>query len=68
MAPLYDFDCPVCHHRFETLIRKSEEFEEVQCPKCGGRELQMRISVPGTYQIKGDNSASTRPRKSRSNQ
>jgi putative FmdB family regulatory protein len=62
MAPLYDFECVSCHHRFESLLRKPEEISEVACPQCGHEQLQMRFSAHAGYSIKGDNSASVRPR------
>jgi putative FmdB family regulatory protein len=62
MAPLYDFECVSCHHRFEALLRKPSEIADVVCTACGNTELQMRFSAIGGYSIKGDNSASVRPR------
>jgi putative FmdB family regulatory protein len=61
MCPIRDFECVRCHHRWDELIRKPEELSEVKCPTCGSGELQLRLSMPGGYSIKGDNSASVRP-------
>lgn len=66
--PMREFDCMQCNANFDTLIRNNRDLEEAECPKCGSKELQQRLSVPGNYTIKGNNGASTRPVKSRSNQ
>lgn len=32
--PLYEFECPVCEHVFET-IRTSSQSKKAPCPECG---------------------------------
>ena len=41
--PIYEFSCESCQTRFETLVLRKDE--SVQCPKCGGSQLQKRISA-----------------------
>ena len=63
--PIRDFECCKCHHRFDSLIRSTQDLEEVKCPACGGTELQLRLTFAANYSIKGNNSASTRPNMSK---
>lgn len=41
--PVYEFHCPGCGRRFETLIRSGQEPE---CPDCGARNLERLLSIP----------------------
>jgi putative FmdB family regulatory protein len=61
MSPLYDYRCPndACDKRFESL---TQPWEPVRCPECFSYPCERQISAPSNYQIKGDNSASTRPK------
>jgi putative FmdB family regulatory protein len=68
MAPMREFECNHCGANFDTLVRTEADLSELQCPKCGATELQQMLSFASNYTIKGNNSASTRPVKSRSNQ
>jgi len=60
--PLYDFKCKAdrCGQVFESLSRP---WEPVKCPACGFYPCEKLLSAPGDYQIKGDNSSSTRPKR-----
>jgi putative FmdB family regulatory protein len=40
--PLYEYDCRVCDHHFETLIRGHETPE---CPACHATDLQRTLST-----------------------
>lgn len=62
MAPLHDYECLLCHTRFEKLVKSGEK---VECINCGHSQLQLRISAPSGYKIKGNNSASVTPKKFR---
>ena len=63
--PIRDFECTKCQYKFEVIINKKED-EPVSCPRCNEKTLQLCWSFPATYFINGDNSASVRPKKSRS--
>jgi putative FmdB family regulatory protein len=40
--PLYDFHCGVCGVEFERLVRAGDI---VECPSCGGRDLERLLST-----------------------
>ena len=40
--PVYEYDCKSCAHRFELLVRGTEE---PRCPACQGTALERRLSV-----------------------
>lgn len=40
--PLYEYQCRTCDHRFETLVRGSEQ---PTCPACHGADLEKALSV-----------------------
>lgn len=40
--PLYEFECHGCHKRFEELVSSSSD---VECPKCGSRDLEKLMSA-----------------------
>lgn len=48
--PLYEYECPKCHHRFE-LIEKNTAPETHKCPKCGAK-AQRLLAAPA-IQFKG---------------
>ena len=48
--PLYEYECEVCGHRFES-IRKFSDAPLEQCPKCGGA-IQKLQSAPA-FHLKG---------------
>jgi putative FmdB family regulatory protein len=60
--PLRDFFCYDCHKTFEALVRNSDELLEQKCIHCESTKLQLQLSAHSGYSIKGDNSASTRPK------
>jgi putative FmdB family regulatory protein len=57
--PIYDFRCVDCLKTFESLMKP---WEPVQCPHCRSQAVDRLPSTFGGYQIKGDNSASQRPK------
>jgi putative FmdB family regulatory protein len=61
--PLYEYHCPKCGKDFETLVRACDP--EIKCKFCEDPYVVLKPSVWGSYAIKGDNSASTRPRRRR---
>lgn len=58
--PIRDFICEECGHQFEEIVGF---YDDVKCPHCeSGGNPKALPSAPGSYRIKGDNSASTRPK------
>jgi putative FmdB family regulatory protein len=49
-VPLYEYECKQCSHRFEKIMKFSDEPIKV-CPKCGG-EVEQMVSAPAV-QFKG---------------
>lgn len=43
MAPLYEYACDACKHRFEERV-SSHESPAPECPKCGKSEARKQIS------------------------
>ena len=41
--PIYEYDCPLCHNPFESLIRS---WDPVRCPRCGCIEVERRFPLP----------------------
>ena len=48
--PLYEYECKQCGHRFEKIMKFSDDPIKV-CPKCGG-EVEQMVSAPAV-QFKG---------------
>jgi putative FmdB family regulatory protein len=48
--PLYEYECYVCHHRFEKIQRVDDK-SPVTCPNCDG-EVRRLLGVPA-LQFKG---------------
>lgn len=48
--PLYEYECFLCHHRFERIQRVSDE-PLTECPACGGAVRRL-LGVPA-LQFKG---------------
>ncbi|MEW6733796.1 MAG: zinc ribbon domain-containing protein [Acidobacteriota bacterium] len=42
--PLFDYVCQECNHRFEVLVRKSDE--KIQCPKCQSEKTERQLARP----------------------
>ncbi len=49
--PLYEYQCKVCHHRFEKIQKFSDPLVTL-CPECGEDEVEQMISAPAV-QFKG---------------
>jgi putative FmdB family regulatory protein len=43
MAPLYEYACPSCSHRFEERV-STHESPAPDCPQCGAKEAKRQIS------------------------
>ncbi len=61
---LYDFECIKCKVVFEALVdKKPEKFtENPPCPTCCESHTLLKAVASSGYTIKGNNSASTRPK------
>ncbi|GBD09802.1 hypothetical protein HRbin22_02063 [Candidatus Thermoflexus japonica] len=42
--PLYEYRCRACGAEFERLVRWNTPVEEIECPRCGRREAEKRLS------------------------
>lgn len=60
MPPIKDFVCEACSVALDNQVVKQDEL--VSCPLCK-QDMKPLLSYPSNYTIKGDNSASVRPRK-----
>ena len=56
--PLYEYKCPACGAEKEKIAKMTDE---VTC-ECGETMKRNVFTTFGGYSIKGDNSASTRPK------
>ncbi|MFZ5433225.1 MAG: FmdB family zinc ribbon protein [Calditrichota bacterium] len=43
--PIYDYDCRNCGGEFEELRRLSDRDEDVECPYCGEKDCERRMSL-----------------------
>ena len=41
--PIYEFECSVCSHIFERLMKVGEDHENLTCPECGAVNPQKVI-------------------------
>ena len=63
MPPLKDFQCNQCQAETKDFLYRS--YDEIECPACGSKDVQLQFSYAANYTIGGDNSASVRPQKSK---
>lgn len=59
--PLYSYTCKACCESTETITSYPPP-DSLQCTHCGSHATTLDLSTPGNYTIKGNNSASTRPK------
>ncbi|MBL7183119.1 MAG: zinc ribbon domain-containing protein [Anaerolineae bacterium] len=38
--PIYEYRCLKCGEKFEKLVRLSTSTSEIECPKCGGQDVE----------------------------
>lgn len=62
MTPMYDYKCDKCEKCFEELGSIRSDTQITKCPDCGA-DAQKQVVAIKSYTIKGDNSASTTPRR-----
>ena len=43
--PIYEYACPDCQEEFEQLVRSAEAAATTECPSCGSRRVERRMSV-----------------------
>lgn len=60
--PLYVLRCPHCEHRFERIMKSTDNVNEERCPKCDKVDCQKVLTSFSNYSIQGNNSASVRPK------
>ena len=46
--PIYEYYCPDCDVEFEKLVKLSEANAVQDCPECGGRHTQKKLSTFAT--------------------
>ena len=46
--PIYEYYCPECDVEFEKLVKLAEANAVQDCPECGGRHTQKKLSVFAT--------------------
>ncbi|NLN78804.1 MAG: zinc ribbon domain-containing protein [Armatimonadetes bacterium] len=51
--PIYEFDCRLCHKRFELLIGISR-VDEAACPTCGSKDVRRVMSSFASRASGGD--------------
>ena len=47
-VPIYEYYCPDCDVEFEKLVRLADANAAPDCPECGGRHTQKKLSVFAT--------------------
>ena len=43
--PIFEYQCQKCHGTFESLRFSSDKDSDVECPHCGGHEVQRLLSA-----------------------
>jgi putative FmdB family regulatory protein len=43
--PIYEYTCDTCETKFEKLIRRQTDEQELACPSCGERHLSQQYST-----------------------
>jgi putative FmdB family regulatory protein len=43
--PIYEYLCESCDHKFEKLVRRSEDALDAGCPSCGQHHLKQEFST-----------------------
>jgi len=61
--PTYDYECPVCKHRFE-LFSNIHDVASKPCPRCGKKRAKRLIGAGAGFIFKGSGFYVTDSRKS----
>jgi putative FmdB family regulatory protein len=43
--PIYEYKCDKCETRFEKLVRRTADENQLSCPSCGERHLSQEYST-----------------------
>ncbi len=43
--PIFEFECRQCGLEFEKLVRRAGAVAEVECPACGSRKVDEKLST-----------------------
>ena len=43
--PIYEYKCESCGNKFEKLVRRASDTDELGCPSCGKRHLSQEYST-----------------------
>jgi putative FmdB family regulatory protein len=46
--PIYEYRCPHCGETFEKLVPMGTDAKQVECPCCGQKGVDKKVSVFGT--------------------
>jgi putative FmdB family regulatory protein len=56
--PIYEYKCEKCETRFEKLVRRTGDEEQLSCPSCGEHHLSQQYS---TFSARADGPAAEAP-------
>ncbi|MEO0136277.1 MAG: zinc ribbon domain-containing protein [candidate division WOR-3 bacterium] len=59
--PVFEFRCCDCNFKFEELILKKSEIENIRCPQCSSKNIEKLFSIFG-FGSKGTNGESIGPK------
>lgn len=45
--PIYEYQCKVCGHAFEKLVRHGQTPDRPECAQCQSAEVERLLSLPG---------------------
>jgi len=62
MTPIFEYHCEKCLISFDRILPKGVPY--TKCEKCGYK-ANKKVTYPGNFHIKGDNSGSTATRRTR---
>lgn len=57
--PIYEYKCDTCETKFEKLVRRPADEQDLSCPSCGERHLSQQYS---TFAPHANGSPSTAPK------
>lgn len=61
--PLFALKCRKCEYETDSLLKSKDEAATEACAQCGTVGMDTPLTSHGGYTIKGNNGASTKPRK-----
>ena len=45
--PIYEYSCNICGQIFEKIAKSSENEKDIDCPKCGEKDVKRVMSITG---------------------